>query len=357
MVRTDPIRLGLVGIGRAGWGMHGLELEGKEDKFRFVAACDILADRRERMAQKYGCKTYKRIEDLVADPEVEMVDIATRSVDHFAHAAVALKAGKDVFLEKPMCATYAEAKRLVALAAKSKGNLYIRQNRRTEPAFLHIRQIIASGILGDVYEIKLARVSYSRRDDWQTLTRFGGGQLLNWGPHIVDHALQLLEAPVESQWSERKRIAAVGDAEDYFKIILRGTNGRIVEAQISGGAAVPIAEWVIWGTRGGLVCTGNRITVRYLDPKVKLPPRKVKPGAPGTTSFGTPEELPWIEQTFEAHPENPWDIWDALYSAVRQGTRLPIALNEVLEVMKFISSAKKGARFQTAARRPRRRSG
>jgi predicted dehydrogenase len=345
MAKTNPSRIGLAGLGRAGWGMHCPELEGKEDLFRFVAACDPIKERRDRMAAKYGCRTYERIEDLVADPDVEMVSVATRSADHYDHAALALKAGKYVFQEKPICATYAQAVRLKKLAERTPGRLFVRHNRRNEAAFLHIREIMAGGLLGEVFEVKLARTSYARRDDWQTLRGFAGGQMLNWGPHIVDHALRMLDSPVQHIWSNLRRVAAVGDAEDHLKIVLTGASGRIVDLEISGGAAIKCPEYLIWGTRGALTCTGDTLTVRYLDPKKKLPPRRADPGTPGP-SFGSPEQLPWIEETFQANPRKRWNIWDELYGAVRHGARFPITLDEAVEVMRVISAAKKGTPFE-----------
>ena len=355
MAREEPIRLGIAGLGRAGWGMHCQELAGKERRFRIVAGCDALRAKRDRFAKKYGCPAYKTVAELVADPAVEMVSVATRSVDHFRHAAMALRAGKHVFQEKPITTTWAEAKRLAALAARSKGRIFVRHNRRNEAAFMHIREVMASGILGEVFEVRLWRGGYARRDDWQTLRRFGGGQMLNWGPHIVDHMLRLLDAPVASQWSDLKRIAAVGDAEDHLKILLVGTNGRVVDMQISGGAAATAPEYLVLGTRGALTCTGETITVRYLDPRKKLRARRPNPGDPGV-DFGTPERLPWIEKTFPAKPSKPWDIWDELYAAVRRGRRFPITLDEAVEVMRVISTAKQGPRFKAWApsRRPRR---
>jgi len=345
MAKAGPVRLGIVGLGRAGWGMHCPELKGKEDKFRIVAACDILRERRDRMAAAYGCTVYERIEDLVADADVEMVDVATLSRDHFDHAVLALKGGKHVFLEKPITETYAEARRLQALAARSKGRLYVRHNSRCDKAFLHVREIIASGLLGQVYHVKLMRTWYARRDDWQTLRRFGGGLLMNWGPHIVDHALQLLEAPVASQWSDLKRIAAVGDAEDHFKIVLAGAHGRVVDLEVTGGAAIGGPLYLVWGTGGALKCDGISVTLRYLDPQAKLPPRPVNPGTPDE-NFGSPENLPWIEQAFPVNPKKPWNIWDELYAAVRRGKRFPITLQEAVAVMKVISAARKGSRFE-----------
>jgi len=341
---ANPIRLGIAGLGRAGWGMHCPELDGKEGKFAIVAGCDTLAPKRERFAAKYGCKVYSRIEDMLADPNVEMVSIATRSPDHFAHASMALKADKHVFDEKPMTVSYDQARKLQALAAKSKGKLNVRHNRRFEPGFLHIREIIKSGILGNVYEVNLARVGYARRDDWQTLLACGGGQLLNWGPHIVDHALQFLESPVAGMWSELKKIAAVGDAEDHLKIVLKGENGRVVDLEISGGSAAGKPEYIVLGTKGALTSSGNSTNLRYLDPKAKLPRRKAIAGDPGE-NFGNPESLPWVQETLAVSPAKSYDIWDELYKAVRLGKKFPITLDEAVAVMKVISAAKKGTPF------------
>ncbi|MCY3024223.1 MAG: Gfo/Idh/MocA family oxidoreductase [Planctomycetota bacterium] len=350
MAKDGPIGIGIAGIGRAGWGMHCAELAGKENLFRIVAACDVLKDRRDKMAAKYGCRIYTRVEDMAANPDVELVDVATRSPEHLPHALIGLKAGKHVFLEKPICLTYAEALKLKAAAARAKGKLFIRHNRRFEPTFNHIREIMASGILGKVYEIKLRRLGYARRDDWQTLMKCGGGQMLNWGPHIIDHALRLLESPVKSVWADLKTVACVGDAEDHFKIILTGKNGRVIDIEISGGAAIKEPEYIVLGTKGGLTSSEEDITLRYLDASVKLPPRKPDPGAPGA-HFGSPEKLPWIEKTIPVCPayksDMPNSIWYELHSAIRKGTRFPITTDESVAVMKVISAAKKGTKYAT----------
>lgn len=346
-MEATPVRLGIVGIGRAGLGMHCEELKGRERMFSISAACDVIEDRRSLMAERYGCATYERIDDLIADPQVELVDIATRSCDHFRHARMALEAGKDVFLEKPMCTNYDDARALVEISKAAGRRLFIRHNRRFEPAFQHIREIIGSGLLGDVFEIKLRRVSFGRRDDWQTIMRYGGGQLLNWGPHIIDHALCLLESPVRSIASNLRRVAAVGDAEDHLKIVLIGENGRVVDLEISGGAAIGEQVYLVWGTRGALTCDDVNITMRYLDPDVALFDRTASPETPGT-SFGTPDMLSWVNKTVPVSPGLKVDmnsIWDALYASIREDRPFPIALDQALAVMNVVSNTKAGTLF------------
>ncbi|HEY3332512.1 MAG TPA: Gfo/Idh/MocA family oxidoreductase [Capsulimonadaceae bacterium] len=347
----NPIRLGIVGIGRAS-GMHFDELAGKESKFQYVACCDVIAERVETTSAKYpGCKGYVRYEDMLADPNVEVIDIATRSCDHFEHAKMALEAGKTVFLEKPMTSTFDEAKALVAIAAKAPGNLYVRHNRRFESAFQHIREIIDSGLLGDVFEIKLRRFGYGRRDDWQTIKEFGGGQLLNWGPHVIDHALRLLGAPVAKMWSDLKMIASVGDAEDHVRFVLTGTNGRVVDAGISGGAAISEPEYLVLGTRGSLTCSGNDIAMRYLDPARLPAPKEAIRETPGSgASFGASETLHWVNVTITASPATGCDvgstIWDELYESIRNGKPFPVTLEESVGVMELVSAIKKGTQFE-----------
>ncbi|MFW5996459.1 MAG: Gfo/Idh/MocA family protein [Verrucomicrobiota bacterium] len=346
---NHPIKLGIVGIGRAGWGMHCKELAGREDKFNIAAACDVIPERCQKMADHYGCKTYNALEELIADPDVEVVDIATRSIDHYEHARLALEAGKTVFLEKPICRTYEEAVKLREVEKTTNGVLYFRHNRRFEKAFCHIREIITSGILGEIFEIKLRRGSYQRREDWQTLKKFGGGQLLNWGPHIIDQGLRLLEAEPESMWSDLKRIAAVGDAEDYFKILLRGQNNRVVDMEMSGGRTVQEAEFMISGDRGGLWVDKSGISMKYLDPEQRLEERAALSDTPPETgSFGSSENLNWIEETVEVNPsssDNPESVWDYLYESVRHNKSFPITWDEVLAVMKVVSDAKQGTDF------------
>jgi predicted dehydrogenase len=339
-----PVKVGIVGLGRAGYGMATCELAPRGKKITIVAGCDILKSQRDRFAKKLPkAVMYDDLKKMLADPNVELVSISTRSPDHVPHALLALKAGKDVFLEKPISLTFPEAKKLKAAAAKAKGKLYIRHNRRFETPFVHIREIIASGILGDVFEIRLCRHGYQRRNDWQTLIRCGGGQLLNWGPHLIDHALRFLESPVAEIWSDLKCVAAVGDAEDHVNIMFKGKNGRVVNVQISGGVALPSPVYAVHGSKGSLISENEKtIKLRYLDPKNKLKPCKVDDGTPD--GFGGSDNLKWIEKEIKVKPKLKVDtasIWDYLYASIREGKKFPITIDEALGVMEVVDIVKK----------------
>ena len=155
------IKVGIWGLGRAGNLMHISEIAKFPEMFAIVAGCDNDNDRIKAAKEKLpSCRFYGNPEEFLKDPEVELVSIATRSPDHTPHAIRALAAGKYVFLEKPIALSYAEARKLKKASEKHPGKLYLRHNRRYEAPFNHIREIIASGILGDVYEVKLHRHGY-----------------------------------------------------------------------------------------------------------------------------------------------------------------------------------------------------
>ncbi len=346
---STPIRLGLVGIGRAGNGMHRAELASRSDKFVFAAVCDEIEERAAKMAEECGCKAYTKIEDLIADPDVEVVDIATRSVDHYKHAKMALLAGKTVFLEKPFCMNTAQAEELVALGSQPSGpRLFIRHNRRFEGGFETAMDIIDSGKLGEVYEIKLTRNQYQRRDDWQTISEFGGGQLLNWGPHIIDQSLRFCGGDYKELYSSIKHVAAAGDCEDHIKLVFTGVNGRIVDMEISGGVALPTPVYMVYGSKGTMVAMeDDSFHLKYLDPNVPLGPVTANPETPSTEQalFKKVETLHWVEEDIP-FGDGTDRIWDALYDSVRFGKAYPIPLHQAAKVVEVIEKVKKGTIFE-----------
>lgn len=345
---SKPIKIGVVGLGRIGMSVHRKCLLARPDKYTVVAACDLIKERCDRYAEEFGCRTYINIEDLIADPEVEVVDIATRSCDHYQHTKMALLAGKSVLVEKPFCQTYEEAKELVALGSQPAGpRVYVRHNRRFEEGFIKVNEIIDSGILGEVYEIRLARNGYQRRNDWQTIKEFGGGQLLNWGPHIVDHSLRFCGGAYESMFADIKRVTAVGDAEDHIKLVFKGVNGRIVDMEISGGVSQKVPEYMIYGTKGSLIGEGNQLKLKYLDPDVELAEIKADPETPGAgSSFGNSEVLTWKEETIELNPKDQTAvIWDYFYESYRNNKPYPITNDQAMAVVKVLEDAKIGTEF------------
>jgi len=344
---AGKIRVGIWGLGRAGNGMHIPELRQFPDQYEIVAGCDIDADRRAAAQKKLpDAKIYATPEEFLSDPNIELVNVATRSPDHVKHAIEAVKAGKMVMVEKPVACRIEDALELRKVAEANPGKVYIRHNRRFEAAFSHIREIIKSGKLGNVFEIKLCRHNYQWRADWQTILEHGGGQLLNWGPHLVDHALRFLESPVKEMWSDLAIVASRGDAEDHVKIVLKGENGRVVDVEISGGASLGDPIYAVRGSRGSLMSWDEkRLKLKYLAPGYPVCETPADPGNPPLEGgFGGKLSPVWVEDDLGVAPSNgdrPEMIWNYLYETIRLGKPYPITIDEAVEVVRVIDLVKK----------------
>jgi scyllo-inositol 2-dehydrogenase (NADP+) len=338
---NEPIRLGIVGLGRAGQGMHLSEISGKTDKFRVCAVCDIIPERANSIAEKYGARAYTSIEEFLKAPDIELVDIATRSIDHYVHAKVALAAGRNVFLEKPFCVSYAQAKELADSSNKpGTPRLFLRHNRRWEGKFNQFMDLADNGELGDVFYVHIRRNSFDGRNDWQTLKEFGGGQLLNWGPHIIDQALQFCSGDYISLFSDLRQINASGDCEDVVRILFKGVNGRLVDMEICCAAALQGPEYELYGSRGAAVDQGNTIRVRKLVDGYSLPKPESLKGTP-VPYFSASPGIPFNEYTLEAHEEPLTQTWDGVYDDLRLNIPYRIKMEEALTVMKAMDDVRK----------------
>lgn len=353
MIRTTrpPIRIGIAGLGRAGLQMHIPELEAYPELFKIMAVCDPIKERRDLVLERYPeCRTYRRYEDLLADPDVELVDIATRSDDHAAHVMKALKTNKWVNVERPFCRDYDEAMVLRAAAIKAGNKLLVRHNYRFEPAFVQVKEVIESGVLGEIYDIKIRRGVYERRDDWQVVKRCAGGAALAWGPAYLDQALELLRTPPVKVWSDFKRVASVGDAEDYVRIILRNMAGLTVDLEYSGGRIGEMPQFVVTGTKGRftLYPQATEGTLRYLDPKQKLARRRSSVRTPPLGSFGTAETLRWLECKVPLNPKADAGmtlIWESVFNVIRENKPYPVSLDAAIETMRILTLVKKESAF------------
>lgn len=341
---SQPIGIGIVGLGRAGWGMIYKEVAERDD-LAVVAGVDFLAERTAELQEACGATPYSSLDDLLADPAVDLVAIANASKDHASTALAALRAGKHVLVEKPVALSLAQTDELIAAAEASPGQLLVRHNRRFDPPLLMSKQIIGSGKIGEVFRVQLRQGSYQRRADWQTLREHGGGQLLNWGPHVVDWALQLIGGPATDFWSDLRCVAAAGDTEDMVKIMLRGSGGAIADIEVGGAIAVAQPGWHVLGTHGGFVIDGKEARLRYYDPAT-LDTVQASSETPERGQGYGGVDIEWTEETLQLDEPDRDTFWDAVVATLRDDESFPITLDEARENMRVIEAAREGTEYQ-----------
>lgn len=257
--------MGIAGLGRSGWDIHARALEQMSDQFQIVAVMDLDGARRAEAADKFGCQTYDDFSLLASDPSVESIVVATPNFLHTAHTIEALQKGKHVVCEKPFGADSGEADAMIEAAVIAEKLVAPFQNRRYEPHFLKVKEIIESGVLGEIQLIRIAWHGFKRRWDWQTLSEFGGGELSNAGAHVIDHALRLFGEAEPQVTTDLRNVLSSGDAEDHIKIVLQAPDAPTIDIEIASDCAFPQDRWLIMGSQGGLRGTTSHLEWKWID--------------------------------------------------------------------------------------------
>jgi predicted dehydrogenase len=155
---SGPVRVAVVGLGY--WGPNLLRNLVEIEAAEVVRICDARSERLAPFARRFpAIPSSARYADVIEDERVDAVVIATPVQTHFRLASVALKAGKHVFVEKPLSASSDEARRLIDLAEEGELVLMPGHTFLYSPPVVFVRELIQSGDLGDLYFISTSRVN------------------------------------------------------------------------------------------------------------------------------------------------------------------------------------------------------
>ena len=324
----DPIKVGIIGFGRSGCGIHANGIEKMRDRFTICAICDEIPERRTHESFPEA-KQYAKAEDLLADKEVELVVVATYNYSHAKYAIMALDAGKHVLCEKPFGYNTDDVDAMIAAAKRNNRILQPFQQRRYEEDFQKVLEICKSGVLGKIKYVRISWPGFCRRWDWQTSRAFGGGQLYNNGPHLFDHGMELFGNAKPQVKSILRNSMSSGDAEDEFNVTIYGEDAPQVDLIISATNAFPQDRWLICGTAGTLHGGTNKLEWKYVDWS-KYPEHPLDT-VPLEGRKYCSEKLDFITETWE--PETVADsgagaapapkpvkaLYDTLFDAIRNG--------------------------------------
>jgi scyllo-inositol 2-dehydrogenase (NADP+) len=337
-----PINIAIVGLGRAGWDIHALALEKLPEHFKIAAVVDRDAGRRAEACQRFGCGETDHFDNVLADKDIELVVIATPNLLHAPQTIAALRAGKHVVCDKPMATSLAEADAMIRAAEESGRALSIFHNMRYWPDFMKIREVIDSGILGRIVQIRLAWQRFGRRWDWQTLREFGGGMLNNSGAHLLDLALQLF-GPADPQVTAiLDRTLASGDAEDHVKVILRAPGSPTIDVEVSHTDPYPQDRWHIMGTSGGLRGTNDQLEWKWVDWST-MPPRPVDRSPSAAGRSWNREELSWQSASWKKDEPYGADYaryYRDMFEVVRKGKPVVVTPESVRRVIALLDKCR-----------------
>lgn len=343
MSSTAPIKVAVIGLGRAGLNIHIRRLQG-DTRFQLDAVTDWLDERVAEVVATTGCRGYASHRELLRHTEAEVVVVASASSSHPALSREIMRGGRHVICEKPMAATSRSARSMVEVARQTGRRLFMHHNHRFSPTYRHLQQLMTAGTIGEVFQIRFRDLRFMRRFDWQTLRQFDGGMLNNAGSHYLDLGLQLLGAPVAKVYCNLQQRASAGDVEDHVKVLLTATNGRVYDLELSNCCQVPENRWTLLGTSGTAVCDGSQTRVQFFDP-ADLPPLQADPGAAADRRYDNDDVIPWREVTLPVTSNDSSDFYDNVWGVLRAGHEMVVTPEQGLAVVRLIETCRRYSGF------------
>ena len=225
------------------WGFIGCgEVTEKKSgpAFSDVAGSRVVAvmSRREEHARNYAVrrnipKWYTDAQELIDDPDVNAVYIATPPSSHATYAIMAMKAGKPVYVEKPLAASYEDCARVNRISEQTGIPCFVAYYRRYLPYFQKVRQIVDNGIIGRVINVHIRFAVPPRKQDygeggqlpWRLQPDIaGGGYFYDLAPHQLDLLQEMFGVILDVHGIVANR-GGLYAAEDTVSACFRFENG------------------------------------------------------------------------------------------------------------------------------------
>ncbi len=339
--------IAIIGFGGMG-GWHKKSLLEMPEEFHLAGIYDINPKRVEA-ARELGIKGFDTLEELLSDKSIQTVILAVPNNFHKELSIKALEAGKHVICEKPVMMCADDLKEVLDISKKTGQQFSVHQNRRWDKDFLTVKKIINDGTIGAPFYIE-SRVQGSKGipGDWRCVKEAGGGMLLDWGVHLIDQIMWMVDSPVTEIYAHMLSIKFEG-VDDNFKLLMRFENGLSALVEVDTYTFINLPRWHVSGDKGtvqidNFACEGQVVCANTVEVKWEE-------GIVYTTAGPTRTMAPRPEETIERLelPEivtDPKDYYRNFRDAAEGKAELVVKPEQAMRVMKVLDtvfeSAEKG---------------
>jgi predicted dehydrogenase len=272
---AKKLKIGIIGSGGIAQGCHMKGYASIPDECEMVAVCDVNEETAKKAAEKFGVdKVYTDFNDLLADPEIDAVSVATPNKYHKEPTIAALKAGKNVLCEKPLGMNADECREMCAAARDSGKILQVGLQSRFSGPLRFMKDYIATGAMGDIYYARAQALRRRGVPGWGVFINKelqGGGPLIDIGVHVLDFTLFMMGYPkpvsasgktwntlgknpeLFNNWGDYDRDKFT--VEDMAVGMIKFDNGAVVVLESSFMANLPkdIMATQLFGTKAGAI--------------------------------------------------------------------------------------------------------
>ena len=345
-IMKDKYLLGIIGFGGMA-GHHCTQLLKGNTKIALKGVYDIDPERL-KAAEERGVKAYSSKEELMSDPELDIILVATTNESHKDLSIEALRSGKHVICEKPVTMSSEELLEIMEVSKETGKIFTIDQNRRVNKDFVLMRRTVESGIIGKPYVIE-SRVEGSRGvpAGWRTLKALGGGMMYDWGVHLIDQIMYMVDEKVVNVFCKMYSVH-YPEVDDNFRLTITFENGLTAHIEVSTNNFINHPRWYVLGADGTLQiddwgCSGRVVKCKDKENRWAQEIVITKAGPTKTMAPRSADTVDVIELT---EPTDVVDNLDPVYIQLVdaiEGGELKIKPEQALRVVKVMEAAFKSA--------------
>lgn len=344
------IKFGIIGHGFMGHEHETMLTQ--MDGIEVIGICDIQPKQLEDV--KEGIFRYNSADELLANPDIQTVIIAANNNQHLDLVTKAANAKKDIICEKPVAMSVAELDEMMKAVQENGVKFTVHQQRRFDPDFRTIKEIYDQKTLGDIYTIKNQLYGFNgNMHDWHVFISEGGGMLFDWGVHLLDQLLWMIDSKVTSVFATMKNVINE-EVDDFFNIQLVFENGITAEVELGTYYLKDQPKWFerhwfIGGNKGSAYVDGfepEGKIVRTTGLLTNVKGSRTMTAAGPTRSFGNPREgLIVTEELPEVHTSHE-DYFQQFMKAYQGEEEFFVKVPEVRRVLRLMEAIRESARIK-----------